>query len=417
MGMIRSNFIVVCAIFFLLLGAGRARADHAVNINTADKATLTTLTGIGDAKAQAIIDYRAEHGPYASKEDIMNVSGIGSATYENIKDHITVGSTSSQSSQTIQTTAETSSSETTESTQEKTQGTSKYSTSDTFQVDAGGNRTVIVGADTLFKAIARDAGGRTVEAQYKWNFGDGTSMDGRDITHRFEYPGRYAVVLEVVSRQGARATEQITVSVESLQVAFKTLSDGGVVIENLATRDIDLSEWQVAQYPFAFKLPQNTVILRGGSIRLSSTKLGFRSTIATVLSYPDGRVALKASSGEILMNAGESDSSTVSTSKTPSTSRASARSYAEENTESAEQPSSQSSSSKSVSVHEEVLNNSSSSPQVAAATAALVSGGSTSLLLWGGALAIVGLGALAVFATRRSRSKGYKGWTIIEDEE
>src|SRR3989344_2949249 len=66
---------------------------HAVpiHINTANAALLDTLPGIGPAKAAAIIDYRTKHGPFASIEDIQNVSGIGPATFADIKDKITVG--------------------------------------------------------------------------------------------------------------------------------------------------------------------------------------------------------------------------------------------------------------------------------------------------------------------------------------
>ncbi len=61
-----------------------------VNINTALKDQLTTLSGIGDAKAQNIIDYRNENGLFASIEDIKNVSGISEKLFEQIKEFITI---------------------------------------------------------------------------------------------------------------------------------------------------------------------------------------------------------------------------------------------------------------------------------------------------------------------------------------
>jgi len=60
-----------------------------VNINTASKDELMTLSGIGEVKAQAIIDYRTKNGPFRDIHDIVNVSGIGEKTFENIKDSIT----------------------------------------------------------------------------------------------------------------------------------------------------------------------------------------------------------------------------------------------------------------------------------------------------------------------------------------
>lgn len=60
-----------------------------ININTATKEELMTLSGIGETKALAIISYR-EKTPFTSIEDIKNVSGIGDSTYNEIKNYITV---------------------------------------------------------------------------------------------------------------------------------------------------------------------------------------------------------------------------------------------------------------------------------------------------------------------------------------
>lgn len=64
--------------------------DGLVNINTADIKELTTLTGIGESKAEAIIAYRENVSAFESTEDITNVSGIGENVYEKIKDSIKV---------------------------------------------------------------------------------------------------------------------------------------------------------------------------------------------------------------------------------------------------------------------------------------------------------------------------------------
>lgn len=61
-----------------------------VDINTADVAALTTLPGIGESKAAAIIAYRQENGGFKRTEDITNVSGIGDSTYERLRSLITV---------------------------------------------------------------------------------------------------------------------------------------------------------------------------------------------------------------------------------------------------------------------------------------------------------------------------------------
>ena len=60
-----------------------------VDINTADIGTLKGLKGIGEAKAQAIIDYRNEQN-FTKIEDLKKVKGIGGKIFENIKDQIVV---------------------------------------------------------------------------------------------------------------------------------------------------------------------------------------------------------------------------------------------------------------------------------------------------------------------------------------
>ena len=70
--------------------ADAERSDGRINLNTADKASLTTLSGIGEARAEAIIAYREANGGFQSVEDIMNVEGIKEGIFNRIKDQIKV---------------------------------------------------------------------------------------------------------------------------------------------------------------------------------------------------------------------------------------------------------------------------------------------------------------------------------------
>lgn len=63
--------------------------SNLININTASVSELDALPGVGPSKAQAIITYREENGPFKSIEEIKNVSGIGESSFEKIKDLIT----------------------------------------------------------------------------------------------------------------------------------------------------------------------------------------------------------------------------------------------------------------------------------------------------------------------------------------
>ncbi len=70
--------------------AAEEAASGLVNLNTATREELMTLTGIGEVKADAILAYREANGAFTSIEEVMNVSGIKEAGFEKIKDQITV---------------------------------------------------------------------------------------------------------------------------------------------------------------------------------------------------------------------------------------------------------------------------------------------------------------------------------------
>ena len=74
------------------VGGSTVKDDNTnkVSLNNASKDELMTLTGIGESKALAIIEYRNNNGGFKVLEDIMNVSGIGEAAYNKIKDYITL---------------------------------------------------------------------------------------------------------------------------------------------------------------------------------------------------------------------------------------------------------------------------------------------------------------------------------------
>ena len=65
-------------------------AVGAVNINTADEATLESLKGIGKTRAQAIVEYRQKNGPFKSVDDLGKVKGIGDKRLGKLKDQVTV---------------------------------------------------------------------------------------------------------------------------------------------------------------------------------------------------------------------------------------------------------------------------------------------------------------------------------------
>ncbi len=75
-----------------MLLSAHAAAETPVDINTADAQTLAgTIQGVGMSRAQAIVDYRTEHGPFKSVDDLTAVKGIGDKLVERNRDKLSVG--------------------------------------------------------------------------------------------------------------------------------------------------------------------------------------------------------------------------------------------------------------------------------------------------------------------------------------
>ncbi|HEX5055195.1 MAG TPA: helix-hairpin-helix domain-containing protein [Gammaproteobacteria bacterium] len=81
----------ILGILTLTLSAAAAFAAGKVNINTADaKALAAALDGVGQSRAEAIVQYRNEHGPFKTVEALANVKGIGQSVLKANLDRMTV---------------------------------------------------------------------------------------------------------------------------------------------------------------------------------------------------------------------------------------------------------------------------------------------------------------------------------------
>ena len=84
--------VIAAAMALALLGASSAFAGEAVDINTADAQTLAaTIKGVGEKKAEAIIAYRQQHGPFKSVDDLVQVRGVSAQMIESSREKLAVG--------------------------------------------------------------------------------------------------------------------------------------------------------------------------------------------------------------------------------------------------------------------------------------------------------------------------------------
>lgn len=238
-----------------------------VNINTASVAELQTLTGIGESKAAAIIDYRTQNGEFSTKSDIINVSGIGDVTYENIKDAITVDSSQSTGS------------ESTTDNSEKTTGNSSNTTTRSSDQDKRvpidglvltAPEYAFVGQQVHFSALPDDHEPDRL-VRYRWNFGDATVASGRDVTHTYNHVGTYIVIVEsYYLKEPKTARRQIKILEPKLSLSRG--NNGELTLTNDSKYEIDLSGMQLSGGG-EFIFPKYSVLLPGGSVSFNAAEL------------------------------------------------------------------------------------------------------------------------------------------------
>ncbi len=76
------------SVYSALVSSAVSGISGKINVNTDDVDRLTQLPGIGDVRAQAIIDYRTQHGRFTCAEDLLKIDGIGEKTLEQLRDSI-----------------------------------------------------------------------------------------------------------------------------------------------------------------------------------------------------------------------------------------------------------------------------------------------------------------------------------------
>lgn len=259
-----------------------------VNINTANATELDTIPEVGPSTAAKIITYRETVGPFLVIEDIMKVSGIKQATFDKMKDYITVtdnlpgGDTSGDTG----TTTATSTATTTTSTDNSSVSNSSHSfitsvhyiqedlseyeePTNLFEVSAGRERLAYVNSPVSFIAkykLSKDLIGKS--CLYSWSFGDGLYKGGEKVEHLYKYTGDYNVVLNGVC-DNLLSVSRTTVKVLVPNLQITKMADGSVEIFNQGKYEVSLYGWKLQAGNQTSVFPLDTIISAGKKITLS----------------------------------------------------------------------------------------------------------------------------------------------------
>lgn len=171
--------------------------------------------------------------------------------------------------------------------------------------DAGIDRTVFVGADSLFEGEAQGFTKEPIEnARYIWNFGDGEIKEGQNVLYAYKYPGEYTVFLDVVSGKYT-AHDRIKARAVPAEIQISNIKsgvDGFLELHNLSKEEINLSWWRLRVGNNHFTLPEHTYILPDKKVIFSADTTGLSVVVGSndiSLLYPNGEIAVKYQPDEI----------------------------------------------------------------------------------------------------------------------
>lgn len=253
-----------------------------VNINTATLAELDTLPGVGPATAQKIIDAR----PFNSTSQIQNISGIGgpgSATYDNIINLITVDG---QTTVVVETKA-TSTASAGGSIVTPREPEARPKPVETLIVSSPSQG--FIGESVEFRVKPAE-GELNRLVRYDWNFGDGTTASGQDLSHIYQHAGTYVVVVEsyyLKERQLAR----VQITILPPKVTIKQTVEG-LSLTNRSDYEINLSGMKLVATNWQFTFPEHSWLLPDSSLIID----GSSGVTSALLYSPEGR--LVSSGGE-----------------------------------------------------------------------------------------------------------------------
>ena len=190
---------------------------------------------------------------------------------------------------------------------------------------------------------------RTKALRYVWNFGDSTTDRDNNPEHRYRFPGKYVVMVEVsYSRYIAR--ERIEVTILPFTTSLEIV-DGNVLLHNNAAYEVDISGMKISNGSSIYTFPPHTILLPNATLTLSKHVTGFGNvqfatifdgrgnTVAQVPNYhklanADAADTVSASNLQVSQKISEKpNTSTAEAQTAPSAQSASAVTAAEENSD------------------------------------------------------------------------------------
>ena len=166
--------------------------------------------------------------------------------------------------------------------------------------DAGENIVALTGDEIFFEG-SKSQGGPALT--FLWNFGDGATQEGRQVSHRYSFPGNYIVTLKI-SDGVQSAEDQLRADIYSNSIALSEFvpnpadkENWWIELSNKAPYGVDISDWGLGARDSRpdFKMPENTFLSGNGflALRETTTSISLPESGTVYLFYPNGQIAEK----------------------------------------------------------------------------------------------------------------------------
>ncbi|HEY4510338.1 MAG TPA: PKD domain-containing protein, partial [Candidatus Paceibacterota bacterium] len=159
--------------------------------------------------------------------------------------------------------------------------------------NAGPDRILIAGADSLFSGKALGIKKEPLEgARYLWNFGDGGVKEGQNVSHIYQYPGEYMVSLEVSSLRYS-AADYLLARVTNNELKITEANKDYIKLHNGSPNRLDVSGWIIKAENESFTFPSGTLVKEKTSIIIPASISGISAEAGSgsELLYPNGSKA------------------------------------------------------------------------------------------------------------------------------
>ncbi len=179
------------------------------------------------------------------------------------------------------------------STNTSTTTPTSYPVEPQMSVSAGSDRTVVVGASSVFSAHAFGLKGDLIpDARIVWSFGNGEQKEGQSVLYSFPYPGTYLIIATAASGYFS-ATDRITITAVPAHVVISRVTPDFVELTNHSNVELDIGLWQLSADGATFMFPAHTVILPNEAVSISNIATGLKPSApsAVQLLYPNGMLA------------------------------------------------------------------------------------------------------------------------------